>query len=97
MADLRADNSQSQAQGVIPGEWHVRYNYSVGKVAGKYFAGLRARKISGDQVQYFGPHLSAAARLLRTLLRRVRRVGRGRSGRRHRSGNDRLGAVRESA
>ena len=33
--------------GVITGEWHVRYNYSVGKVAGKYFDGLRSRKILG--------------------------------------------------
>jgi hypothetical protein len=30
---------------VIPGEWHVRYNYSVGKVAGKFFEGLKEKKI----------------------------------------------------
>ena len=30
---------------VIQGEWHVRYNYSVGKVAGKFFEGLREKKI----------------------------------------------------
>ncbi len=30
---------------VIHGEWHVRYNYSVGKVAGHFFDGLKARKI----------------------------------------------------
>jgi uncharacterized OB-fold protein len=30
---------------VIPGEWHVRYNYSVGKVAGHFFAALKQRKI----------------------------------------------------
>jgi uncharacterized OB-fold protein len=30
---------------VIHGEWHVRYNYSVGKVAGHFFAGLKERKI----------------------------------------------------
>ncbi|GEM_PF-176096 len=30
---------------VIPGEWHVRYNYSVGKVAGHFFEGLKERKI----------------------------------------------------
>jgi uncharacterized OB-fold protein len=29
----------------IPGEWHVRYNYSVGKVAGEFFDGLRDGKI----------------------------------------------------
>jgi uncharacterized protein len=30
---------------VIHGEWHVRYNYSVGKVAGTFFDGLRQGKI----------------------------------------------------
>lgn len=30
---------------VIPGEWHVRYNYSIGKVAGLFFAGLKERRI----------------------------------------------------
>jgi len=30
---------------VIQGEWHVRYNYSVGKVAGTFFAGLREGRI----------------------------------------------------
>jgi len=30
---------------VIHGEWHVRYNYSVGKVAGHFFDGLKQRKI----------------------------------------------------
>lgn len=30
---------------VFPGEWHVRYNYSVGKVAGHFFEGLKERKI----------------------------------------------------
>ena len=39
MATSTADKEQST--GVIPGEWHVRYNYSVGK----YFDGLKARKI----------------------------------------------------
>jgi uncharacterized OB-fold protein len=33
------------ADDVIPGEWHVRYNYSVGKVAGRFFAGLREKRI----------------------------------------------------
>ncbi len=45
MANTSAEKSRSEEHGVIPGEWHVRYNYSVGKVAGKYFDGLRARKI----------------------------------------------------
>lgn len=30
---------------VIQGEWHVRYNYSVGKVAGRFFEGLKEKKI----------------------------------------------------
>lgn len=30
---------------VIPGEWHVRYNYSAGKVATRFFEGLKERKI----------------------------------------------------
>jgi uncharacterized OB-fold protein len=30
---------------ILTGEWHVRYNYSIGKVAGKFFEGLRHRKI----------------------------------------------------
>lgn len=29
----------------IAGEWHVRYNYAVGKVAGRFFAGLKEKKI----------------------------------------------------
>jgi uncharacterized protein len=29
----------------IPGEWHVRYNYSIGKVAGHFFNGLLDGKI----------------------------------------------------
>jgi uncharacterized OB-fold protein len=45
MANSSASKSRSEDHGTIPGEWHVRYNYSVGKVAGKYFDGLRARKI----------------------------------------------------
>jgi len=30
---------------IITGEWHVRYNYSIGKVAGKFFEGLKHKKI----------------------------------------------------
>jgi uncharacterized protein len=30
---------------IISGEWHVRYNYSIGKVAGKFFEGLKDKKI----------------------------------------------------
>lgn len=37
-------NAPQQAS-VIPGEWHVTYNYSTGKIAGQFFDGLRERKI----------------------------------------------------
>jgi uncharacterized OB-fold protein len=30
---------------VIPGEWHVRYNYSAGKVATQFFEALKEKKI----------------------------------------------------
>jgi uncharacterized protein len=30
---------------VIPGEWHVTYNYSTGKIAGKFFEALLERRI----------------------------------------------------
>ena len=29
---------------VIPGEWHVTYNYSTGKIAGQFFEALRERR-----------------------------------------------------
>lgn len=32
-------------ENVIYGEWHVRYKYSIGKVAGKFFDGLKQKKI----------------------------------------------------
>lgn len=35
----------SDASMTIPGEWHVRYNYSVGKVAGHFFSALREKRI----------------------------------------------------
>lgn len=38
-------NIEAAAPDVIHGEWHVRYNYSVGKVAGQFFAGLKERRI----------------------------------------------------
>lgn len=38
--------SQNSAQpSVIPGEWHVTYNYSTGKIAGHFFDALRERRI----------------------------------------------------
>jgi uncharacterized OB-fold protein len=45
---------------VIHGEWHVRYNYSVGKVAGHFFDGLKQRKIlaslcSASGIAYLPP------------------------------------------
>ncbi|WP_111733331.1 Zn-ribbon domain-containing OB-fold protein [Roseovarius amoyensis] len=36
---------KTQASDVISGEWNVRYNYSVGKVAGTFFDALKERKI----------------------------------------------------
>ncbi|MBC7153308.1 MAG: Zn-ribbon domain-containing OB-fold protein [Rhodobacteraceae bacterium] len=38
-------NDETKASDVISGEWNVRYNYSVGKVAGKFFDALKERKI----------------------------------------------------
>jgi uncharacterized protein len=35
----------SKDESVIEGEWHVRYRYSIGKVAGKFFEGLKQKKI----------------------------------------------------
>lgn len=44
----------------IPGEWNVRYNYSVGKVAGHFFEQLRHRRIfastcSASNMAYLPP------------------------------------------
>jgi uncharacterized OB-fold protein len=39
---------------VIPGEWHVRYNYSVGKVAGHFFEGLKKKKILASKCSKSG-------------------------------------------
>lgn len=39
---------------VISGEWHVRYNYSVGKVAGHFFEGLKKRKILASKCSKSG-------------------------------------------
>lgn len=39
---------------VIPGEWHVRYNYSVGKVAGAFFEGLREGRILASRCSKSG-------------------------------------------
>jgi hypothetical protein len=41
MSKAQTDKNEN----VIPGEWHVRYKYSVGKVAGKFFGGLKQKKI----------------------------------------------------
>jgi len=65
MATSTADKDQNT--GVITGEWHVRYNYSVGKVAGKYFDGLRSRKILATRcnksgLTYLPPRAYASAR-----------------------------------
>ena len=37
--------STDKNENVILGEWHVRYKYSIGKVAGKFFDGLKQKKI----------------------------------------------------
>ena len=56
----KAKAGKGEEYGIIPGEWHVRYNYSVGKVAGRYFDGLKTRKImatrcSKSQLTYLPP------------------------------------------
>ena len=38
-------SAAAEIDDVIHGEWHVRYNYSVGKVAGHFFEGLKQKKI----------------------------------------------------
>jgi uncharacterized protein len=38
-------NQPTRSADIILGEWHVRYNYSVGKVAATFFDGLRDGKI----------------------------------------------------
>lgn len=40
-----SDKQDIQPTDVIHGEWHVRYNYSVGKVAGTFFEGLKRKEI----------------------------------------------------
>lgn len=35
----------NENENVIHGEWHIRYKYSIGKVAGKFFDGLKQKKI----------------------------------------------------
>ncbi len=40
--------------GVIAGEWHVRYRYPLGKVAGRFFDGLREKKILASRCSASG-------------------------------------------
>ena len=40
-----AKQESGNDENVILGEWHVRYRYSVGKVAGTFFEGLKHKKI----------------------------------------------------
>lgn len=54
------DQHSAASIDVIPGEWHVRYNYSVGKVAGLFFNALKERRIlathcSGSGLSYLPP------------------------------------------
>lgn len=44
----------SANEDVIHGEWHVRYNYSVGKVAGIFFQGLREGRILASKCSRSG-------------------------------------------
>jgi uncharacterized OB-fold protein len=46
-------NSASKPD-VIPGEWHVRYNYSVGKVAGHFFDALKQKRILATRCSHSG-------------------------------------------
>jgi uncharacterized protein len=39
---------------VIPGEWHVTYNYSTGKIAGQFFEALRERRILASSCSVSG-------------------------------------------
>lgn len=44
--DMTANKTEpTRPSDVIPGEWRIRYNYSVGKVAGVFFDGLREGRI----------------------------------------------------
>ncbi|UTP38288.1 Zn-ribbon domain-containing OB-fold protein [Phenylobacterium sp. LH3H17] len=43
-----------QADVIIPGEWHVRYNYSAGLVASQFLNALRERKILASRCSKSG-------------------------------------------
>lgn len=38
-------NDVNEQPMVIPGEWHIHYRYSTGKIAGKFFEALREKRI----------------------------------------------------
>jgi uncharacterized OB-fold protein len=52
--DKDAMDATLEKDDVISGEWHVRYNYAVGKVAGRFFEGLRAGKILASRCSKSG-------------------------------------------
>lgn len=83
-------------EATISGEWHVRYNYSVGKVAGHFFEELRRGKIfasfcSASNMAYLPP------RAYCEILCSMRRVGRSRAGGGDRGGHDCRRCFREPA
>ncbi len=47
-------NQPANLSTVIPGEWHVTYNYSTGKIAGQFFDALRKRRIMASSCSASG-------------------------------------------
>jgi uncharacterized OB-fold protein len=47
-------SAATKSDDVITGEWHVRYNYSVGKVAGTFFEGLKEGRILASRCSKSG-------------------------------------------
>jgi hypothetical protein len=45
---------QDEASFFVPGEWHVTYKYSTGKIAGQFFAGLRQKRIMATRCSKSG-------------------------------------------
>ncbi len=45
---------KSAADVVLPGEWHVRYNYSAGKVTSHFLEALRSRRILASKCSKSG-------------------------------------------
>lgn len=47
-------NDSNQQPMVIPGEWHIHYNYSTGKIAGRFFEALREKRIMATKCSVSG-------------------------------------------